>query len=119
MNSLQIVSSRFKETYVLLMDYPSIRGEDFTSYSKNATWNLLHSYIDVHCQRLIYEYPGYVVQSITRNQSQCANRVFAEKIRYNRLFWKVVYKGWESEINHIQIFQNAKTLAMSVVNGYS
>ena len=104
---------------MLIMEYPSIRGEDFTDYDKISIGDLLHAYIDAQIQRLIYEYPGYVVQSITRNQSQCANRVFAEKIRYNRLFWKVVYKGWESEINHIQIFQNAKTLAMSVVNGYS
>ena len=39
---------------MLLMDYPSIRGEDLPNYDKNATRNLLHAYIDAHGQRLIW-----------------------------------------------------------------
>ena len=51
---------------MLLMDYPSIRGEYSPDYSEKATWNLLHSYIDANSQRLIDEYPGDGVQAITR-----------------------------------------------------
>ena len=51
-------SSKFKETYIFLMDYPSTTGKDFTDYHKKATWNLLHAYIYSHGQILIDEYPG-------------------------------------------------------------
>ena len=101
------------------MDYPSIRGDDLKSYAKRSTWNLLHAYIDAHSQRLLYEYPGGVVQAITTFQSQCENMNFVDKSRYNRLFRKVLQKGGESEINYINIFKNAKYLAISVVNSYS
>ena len=36
-NSLKIVLSKFKETYRVLMDYPSIRGEDLPDHCKKAT----------------------------------------------------------------------------------
>ena len=75
------------------MEYPSIRGEYLPDYAKNVTWNLLHAYIDVHIQRLIYEYSGYGVQAITIFQSKCANMTFSENIMYIRLFQKVVHKG--------------------------
>ena len=77
---------------MLLMDYPSIRGEYFTEYSKQATWNLLHTYIDAHRQRLVYDYPGDGLQAITIFQPQCENIIFSDKIRYNRLYQKVVHK---------------------------
>ena len=38
---------------MLLMGYPSIRGEDLPYYDRNYTWNLLHAYIDAHSQTLI------------------------------------------------------------------
>ena len=41
-NTLKIVLSKFKESYMMIMDYPSIRGEDFPEYSKQATWKLLN-----------------------------------------------------------------------------
>ena len=44
---------------------------------------------------------------------------FSDKIIYNRLFQKVVYKGGESKINYIKMFQNAKALEISVVNSYT
>ena len=50
--------------YMLLMEYPSIRGEDLPGYAKNYTWNLFHAHIDSHSQRFIDEYPGYVLQAI-------------------------------------------------------
>ena len=42
----------------------------------------LHEYIDVHSQRLIDKYPGYVVQAITILRSQFENMTFSGKIRY-------------------------------------
>ena len=50
---------------MLLMEPAYIIGEDLTDYSKNATWNLFHSYIYSHSQILIDEYPGYGVQAIS------------------------------------------------------
>ena len=41
------------------------------------------------------------------------------KIIYNRPFQQVINKGWKSEINYINIYQNAKALEISVVNSYS
>ena len=42
---------------MLLMDYPSIRGEYFLDYAKEFTWDLLHAYIYAQIQILIDEYP--------------------------------------------------------------
>ena len=50
---------------MLLMDYPCIRGEELPDYAKNATWDLLHAYIDAHSQILIDEYPVNVVQAVS------------------------------------------------------
>ena len=46
-------SPHFKETYMFLKDYQSIRDEYLPDYYKEATWNLLHTYIDEHSQRFI------------------------------------------------------------------
>ena len=43
---------------MVLMDYSSIRGEEFPDYYKNFTWNLFNAYIDTHSQISIDEYPG-------------------------------------------------------------
>ena len=48
---------------MLLIDYPYIRGEEIPDYAKKATWNVLHAYIDVTSQILVYECPGDVVQA--------------------------------------------------------
>ena len=56
------------------MDYPYTKGEDFTDYTKNDTWNLLHAYIDAHTQRLIYEYPGYGSQAMPILKPHCKKR---------------------------------------------
>ena len=59
---------------------------------------------------------------ITSNQD-IANSMwkmtFADQSRYNRLFQQLIQKWGKSEINYIKIFQNAKTLEISVVNSYS
>ena len=78
-----------------------------------------HAYIYAHNQRLIDEYPGDGVQSISRLKYQCENITFSGQSRYNRLFQQVIHKRGESEINYIKIFQGAKALLISVVNSYS
>ena len=77
---------------MLLIDYPSIRREDFTYYDRSSTWNLLHAYIDARSQILTNEYPGDGLQAISRLQSQCAKLTFSDKIRYNTLFQQVIQK---------------------------
>ena len=67
----------------------------------------------------IDEYPGDVLQVISIQKYQCENMTITDKIRYNRLFQKIIHKVRESEINYIKIFQNAKALEISVVNSYS
>ena len=52
-------------------------------------------------------------------QSHCANMIFANKIRYNRIFQQVTHKGGESAINYIKRFQNAQALSVLVGNRYS
>ena len=104
---------------MLLMDYPSTRGEYLPDSYKKATCKLLHACIDAQSQRLIHECPGYRVHDISRYQPQCADMNFYEKSIYNRLFHKVIHKGGESAINDIKIFQNDKALGISVENSYS
>ena len=50
---------------MLLTKYTSIRGEYLQYYVKNATWNLLHTYIGAHSQVIIDEYPVDGVQNIS------------------------------------------------------
>ena len=89
---LKIILPKFEKTYMLLMYYLSIRGKDLPDYSKNSTWNLLHLYIDLHCQNIIDEYPGYGVQAISIFKYQCADMTFYDKSIYNRTFQKVIHK---------------------------
>ena len=77
---------------MLLIDYPSIRGEDLSDYSK-ATWNLLNANIDAHSQILINEYPGCGVKSISIMQYKCLSTIFDGIRRYNILFQKEI-KRW-------------------------
>ena len=48
MNSLKIVLSQFKKTYMLLIEYSSIREEDIRDYDKKAAWKLFNACIDAH-----------------------------------------------------------------------
>ena len=104
---------------MLLIYYPSIRGEYSPDYSKNSTWNLFHAHIDAHSQILIDEYIGYGVQAISIIQYQCSNMNFSDQSRYNRPFQQVIQKGMDPKINYIKIFQNSKALEISVSNSYS
>ena len=42
---------------MLLMDYPSIRGEGLPDCAHTSKWEIFYSYIDAHSQILIDEYP--------------------------------------------------------------
>ena len=101
------------------MEYLYVIVEGLSDYAKKSTWNLLRAYIDAHSQILFDEHPGDGVQAISRLQYKCANMTFAEQIRYNRLFQKVIYKVGESAISYIKIFQKDKDLVISVINSYS
>ena len=63
------------------MDYPPIRGEDLPYYAKNATWNLLNTYINAHSQIFIDECPGCGVQSISILKHKCENMTFSDQIK--------------------------------------
>ena len=104
---------------MILMDYPSIRGDYLPYYAKHDNWKILHAYIDACFQISIDEYPGVGVQAITRLQSQCANMTIAENISYNILLRQVGHKKGYSAINYARIFQNDKDLSISVGNNYS
>ena len=96
------------ETYMLLMDYLSIRGEEIPYHAKKGHMELFSAYIDAHSQISIDECPGDGVQAIPILQSQCSNIIFSGQSKYNRLFHKVIHKGGKLEINYIKIFQNDK-----------
>ena len=63
---------------MFLMEYPSIRGEELTDYSKKAIWNLLHAYIDKLSQILFDECPGDRLQAISMLKYQCTNMTFCD-----------------------------------------
>ena len=79
----------------------------------------MHAYIDAHNQILFDEYPGDGVKAIKILKSQCANMTFSNQGRYNRLFQQVIYKGGDSDINYIKIFQNDEAFIISLGNSYS
>ena len=53
---------------MLLMYYPSIRGEELPYYAKKAIWKIFREYIDSQSERMIDKCPGDVVQAILRFQ---------------------------------------------------
>ena len=80
MESLNMIFSQYKETCEVLLDYPTIGGEDIKYYVKRAIRNLLHANIDYHSKRLISELPVNRVKCISKLQSHCANMTFSEKM---------------------------------------
>ena len=71
--------SQYKETCGVIIDYPTIGGEDIEYHVKKATFNLLHANIDVRSRILIDKFPGDGVKFISRIQYHCANMTSAEK----------------------------------------
>ena len=68
---------------MFIMDYLSIIGEYSPDYGKNATWKLFRAYIDKHSQILIGEYPGDLVQAISRLKYQWENMTFSDQSIYS------------------------------------
>ena len=64
MDSLKSVLPQLSEKYMLLMDHPSIRGQEITDYAQKATCNILHTYIDAHIKISFDECTGDGVQAI-------------------------------------------------------
>ena len=90
------------------MRYPFIRGEYLPDYAKMDTWKVLYACKDAYSQILIDECPVYWLQAISILQSQCANMKFFDLSIYNIKFRY-----------SIKIFQNAKSLEISVENSYT
>ena len=63
-----MIFKQYKETCEVLLDYPTIGGEDIKYYVKKEIRNLLHTNIDVHSRRLIAELPIYGVKYISKLQ---------------------------------------------------
>ena len=79
----------------------------------------MHANIDLHCRILIARFQGDEIKCIEKLKSHCANMIFADKGRYDRIFQQVVHKGGESTMNYIKIFQDAQALSVCVENSYS
>ena len=104
-DSLDMIFSQYIETCEVLLDYPKIGGDDvIEDYAKKAIKKLLCGNIDVHCKRLISEFPIYGVNCIEKLQSHCANMTFSDKSRYERTFQQVTHKGGRCAINYIKRF---------------
>ena len=102
---LDMIFSKYRETFQVLLDYPKIGGGGvIESYAKKAIRNLLHANIDVHSRILIAELPKYGIKCIEKLLSHCANMNFADKIRYDKNFQQVTQKGGEYAINYIKRF---------------
>ena len=54
-DSLNMVFSKYRETYEVLRDYPKLEGGNIKEYAKMAIRNLLHANSFVHSRRLTAE----------------------------------------------------------------
>ena len=77
--SPEMIFSQYKETCVVLLDYPKIGGDNMNNFVKKAIRNLLHDNIDVHIRILIADFPVDGVKFIAKLQSHCANMTFSDK----------------------------------------
>ena len=57
MKLLEMIFSQYKETCEVLIDYPTIGGDNIKDHIRKAIRNLLHENIYVHIRRLIAEFP--------------------------------------------------------------
>ena len=87
-----MIFSQYKETYEVLLDYPTIGGENIKYYVKRENRNLLHGNIDVHSRRLIDESPVDEVKFLSTLRSHYANMTFGDKSRHDRLLQQVTHK---------------------------
>ena len=114
--SLEMIFSKYTETCEVIIYDPKIGGDDIEYDAKKAIRNILYANIDVHSRRLIAEFPMDGIKRIGKLQLHCADMTFSDRIRYDRTFQQVRYKGGESAMNYIKRFQNAHGLSISVGN---
>ena len=55
--SLEMIFSKYRETFEVILYYPAIGGEDIKYYVNKATRNNLHANIYVHSIILVSEFP--------------------------------------------------------------
>ena len=75
-----MIFTQYKKTCEVILDYPTMGGKDKKYDVKKEIRNRLHSNIDVHSIRLIYEFPGDGVKFICKLQSNCENMDFLTKV---------------------------------------
>ena len=85
-DSLNLISPQYRDTYEVLREYPKMEGENVKDYAKIAIRKLLHANSCVHSRRLIAEFPEDRIKCMEKLQSHCANMTFADKSRYDRHF---------------------------------
>ena len=66
--SIEMISSQYKETCEVLLYYQKIGRENIKEFEKKAIRNLLHANIDVYNKRLIANFPGYGIKCIEKLQ---------------------------------------------------
>ena len=93
--------------------------EDIKDYVKKENSSLLHPNIYVYGKRLISEFQRDGVKFILKLQSHCENITFSGKSRYDGISRKLHIKEDNMQWIFIKIFQNSKTLSVSVENSYS
>ena len=77
-DSLDMIFSKYRETFEFLLDYPKIGADDvIEDYTKKNIRNILHANINVHSRRLIAEYPKDGIKCIEKLQSHCAEMTFS------------------------------------------
>ena len=87
-----MIFSQYKESCEVLPYYPTMGGEGIKDSVMKAIRDILHTNIDVRSRRLISEFPVDGVKCISKLQSNCANMIFSDKIRYDRSFQKVTHE---------------------------
>ena len=114
-----MIFSKYKKTCDVILDYPTIGGEDMKYYVRKAIRNILYANIYAHSIRLTSEFPVDGVKCISMLQYNCANMNFDVKSRYDRICQHITYKGGKSAMNYIKGFQNTQDLSVTVGNSYS
>ena len=92
-DSLDMIFSQYRETCEVLLDYPKNGAVGVKDYEKQVIRNLLNVNSDVHSRILIAEFPKDGIKCLDKLQSHCANKIFADKSRYDRTFQQVTHKG--------------------------
>ena len=91
--SLEMISSQYKETCEVLLDYPKNEGMILLKIMQKRIYGIFCMHIDVNSRRLISELSKDGIKCIEKLQSHCANMNFSDKSRYDKTFQQVTHKG--------------------------